>query len=175
MKILKKEEGKINKENEMIGEGLSSKRKDVIDECKKRYEDKVNEVNSKLYLINGGKDTADKILDFLKNDVKWKNHECLGVIKCYEDVLDASKKDELMVSQLCVKALWYFISNSKSGVGLESAIQFKKDLFEPISNAMERVLLDEKEIEKLKEDWNAAFHGIVSENETEETVNETQK
>jgi hypothetical protein len=135
-----------------------------IDEAKKKFENFANELQTKKYLVAGGKTTGQAILDFLANEAEWSAHEALGVEKAYEDVEKAMKGGkELMLPSLCIKAVSFFTGKVK-GTGLAAAVKYKKELFTPLNDAMGRITNDEQQYENLRQEWAAAAQGVEVEN-----------
>lgn len=138
-----------------------------IEEAKNNFEKFANEIQSKKYLVAGGKATGQAILNFLENEAEWSAHEALGVEKAYEDVEKALKSGkELMLPSLCIKAVSFFTGKVK-GKGLAEAVKYKKELFTPLNDAMARITNDEQKYEDLRQEWAAAVQGVEVENSTE--------
>lgn len=124
----------------------------------KKFKEFSEELENKVYLVEGD---HKHLLNFLSDEAKWTSHEALGVIRAYEDIQDAHKKNskQLFLSALAIEALAYYISN-KSGQGLEQARSFRDNIFIPINNAMSSINEDRKKLEALQLDWASASQGI---------------
>lgn len=138
-----------------------------VEDAKNNFEKFAYELQTKKYLVSGGKATGKAIINFLENDAEWTAHEALGIEKAYEDVEKALKSGkELMLPSLCIKAVSFFTGKVK-GNGLASAKKYKNELFTPLNDAMGRITNDEKQYEDLRQEWAAAVQGI----EVESTEN----
>lgn len=119
------------------------------------------ELEKKVYLVPGKKNTAESMLNFLENDAKFAAHESLGICKAHEDIMKSvpKGKDEFFLGSLCIEAVAYYLSKHE-GVGLIAATQFKDNLFMPINTAMASIQEDKKTAEGLQTEWAAAAQGV---------------
>ena len=132
-----------------------------IDAAKEAFETFGKGMEGKVYLVPGGKTTADAIANFLENKATWAAHESLGIVRAHEDIKSASKgsKKELYLSGLCIEAVAYYVSKA-TGQGLEEAKVFKDNIFMPINDAMAKINEDKKRAEELQYEWAAAAQGV---------------
>lgn len=157
-------EATVEKENVISINQKSKVDKKRIEEAKKNFETFAYELQTKKYIVSGGKSTGAAILKFLEEEAEWSAHEALGVEKAYEDVEKAMKSGkELMLPTLCVKAVSFFTGKVK-GKGLSEAVKYKKELFTPLNDAMGRITNDEQKYENLRQEWAAAEQGVEVEN-----------
>jgi len=149
---------KIEKSPEETVSAVDQKK---VKKTQKAFEAFQKELETKVYLIPGGNETANAILRFLENKAEWAAHESLGIVRAHEDVSKSvsSKKKDLFLEGLCVEAVAYYISKA-SGVGLKEATDFKDFLFMPINEAMAKINEDKKKSESLQYEWAAAAQGV---------------
>lgn len=129
------------------------------------------EVDKKEYLVNGGETFGQEVKNYLANDAKWTAQESLGIVRAHEDLSTAienikkGKTKELMLSNLCIEAISYFLSK-REGTGLESAQRFSK-LYAAFNEALAGVRKDSQKIEALKQKLEyaqqALDHGVNTE------------
>lgn len=109
-------------------------------------------LEKKGYIVEGGTKRADILVDWLTNDAKWKFNESMGVIeairqiKVAADAISKGKTKELYLPNLCLEAVYYFISKVE-GVGLEQADFYVTELLKPIADGLGRAKVDKDSIE----------------------------
>lgn len=110
------------------------------------------EMETKLYIVEGGQTTGDHLLKFVIEKASWKFTESIGVIEMTKEIEDATANandgKQLFLRVLPLEALWFFI-NKVEGVGLEEAKQYATNLLKPIGDALARVKADRDAINEL--------------------------
>jgi len=159
-----KKEKNVNLVIEKTKKEKDKLKEEKIKKAKEEYENFQKELEKKMYLVEGGKITADYLIYFLEKEAEWKGGEALGVVKAHEDVVKAIKENEkqLFLSALCIEAIAYYISK-KSGIGLQEAKEFKNNIFMPINEAMGKINADREKLKELEYNWAALSQGIETE------------
>jgi hypothetical protein len=129
----------------------------MIEKLSEKIERTEKELSEKLYIIEGGKDTADAIIAFLENDAQWKFSESLGVIEAARQVSEARKNilndrtKELLIGSLPLEAIYYFLTKVE-GKGISYALVYVNSLLKPISDALGRSKSDRERYDQLVRD-----------------------
>jgi hypothetical protein len=146
---------------QMAEDAVANTDSEKVAAAKEAYDSFGKELQTKVYLVPGGKTTGDAIVKFLEENAEWSAHESLGIVRAHEDVSAQLKKNkkELFLGGLCVEAVAYYISKA-SGTGLIAAKQFKDNLFMPINEVMAGIQEDKKTAEGLQLEWAAAAQGV---------------
>lgn len=128
-----------------------------LNNAKAARDEFANELNKKVYLIEGKAAIGNQLLSFLEAEAKWTSQESLGVVRAHEDLSTAIKgikKGELYLHGLCIEAVAYFLSKC-DGAGLSKAIEYR-DMFTPINAALGQVRQDQQKLEALDHSWQQA-------------------
>lgn len=142
-----------------------------LESLKSELSDLQSEIEKKEYLVNGGESFGLTVKMYLEDEAKWTAQESLGVVRAHEDLMTAiqnikkGKTKELMLSNLCIEAISYFLSK-RDGVGLESAKKFS-EIYGAFNEALSNVRTDSQRIEALKQRVEFATqsveHGVDAE------------
>ena len=125
------------------------------------------ELETKLYIIQGGEETANHLLDFIKNEAQWKFSEALGIGECvrqYEAAVKnvkTGKIKEIMIPALALEATYYFLTKVE-GKGLASANAYVNNILKPISDALGRSKADREALDQLVRDKGTIDSAIDS-------------
>jgi hypothetical protein len=154
-------------------DGKLEKRKKLLDILKKKLEDLDTELENKLYLVEGKQEIAEKLKNFIINEAEWKFSESIGIIQTEEDLskcikdLSSGKRKELMLSNLAIEAIYYFLTKV-TGKGIETSKTYL-ELLKPISDSLSRAKADKEKKDQLVKDIGSVEHaidmGAVSEDE----------
>lgn len=138
-------------------------------ELAKQLEEKLNkfreELENKNYLVEGGLATAKGLQDFVTNSAKWNFSEAMGIIEvsrqletCVKE-LESGKRKELMLSNLSLEALYYFLSK-ENGTGLQSALAYFNTTLKPVLDALSRAKQDKEKKDQMEKDLATVLHAI---------------
>lgn len=147
--------GEINTENQ---EAVNEK---LITELTLELEKMQQILDSKKYIVEGKKEIANDLLQFIKDNAKWRFTEALGIIevaKMLTAFIEDNKQKELMLGPLEVEALYYFMSKHE-GVGINEAQHFVK-MLKAINPAKGHKEQDSKRYEDLSFRLNSVKHGV---------------
>lgn len=109
-------------------------------------------LEKKGYIVEGGEKRAQILIDYLTNNSKWKFNESMGVIEATRQIEAAAenirkgKTKELYLPNLCLEAVYYFISKVE-GNGLEEAKFYVNELLKPVADGLGRAKIDKDLIE----------------------------
>lgn len=134
---------------------------EIIEKLKETIKEKEKELETKKYLIPGGKEVAENIKIFITESAKWKFTESIGIIevnKVLTEFINDLKKKELMIPPVVLEATYYFLSKH-DGTGLEEAEKFTK-LLKAINQAKSRADNDKKEFEEMTFRLQSLEHGV---------------
>jgi hypothetical protein len=110
------------------------------------------EMETKLYIVEGGAETGENLLKFVSEKAQWKFTEAIGVVEMTKEIEDAAANakggKQLFLRVLPLEALWFFI-NKVEGVGLEEAKYYSTNLLKPVGDALARVKADRDAINEL--------------------------
>lgn len=131
-----------------------------------------SELETKFYLVEGQIKVTKALQLFIAKDAKWSFSESMGIIEASKQLeaalkdLESGKRSELMLSNLSLEALYYFLSK-ETGVGLSSALVYFNDILKPILDALSRAKMDKDKKDQLEKDLasvqSAIDQGAVSE------------
>ncbi len=163
---------KIEKASVTDVDGKLEQRKELAEKLEKKLVKFKDELESKSYLVEGKLKTAKKLKDYIDTEATWSFSESMGIIesskqlqKAIED-LEKGRHNELMLSNLSLEAIFYFLSK-KSGTGLNEAVDFFNHLVRPVSDALNRAKIDKDTRDQMERDLatvqNAIDMGAVSE------------
>jgi hypothetical protein len=133
----------------------------LIEELSAELDNLQTELDNKKYIVEGGRDMAAALLMYVKDEVKWKFTEALGVIevaKILEAFIKQTKQKELMLGPLEIEAIYYFFSKHESA-GLAQANKFY-GLLKAINPAKARKEADMKKFEEINFRLNSVRHGV---------------
>jgi hypothetical protein len=149
----------------------TEKRKAQLADMSKQLEAKIEktskDLETKLYIIQGGKTAGENLLAFIKNDAQWKFSEALGIGECvrqYESAvknIESGKTKELMIPALALEATYYFLTKVE-GKGLVSADTYVNNLLKPITDALGRSKADREALDQLVRDKGTIDSAIDS-------------
>jgi hypothetical protein len=109
-------------------------------------------LEKKGYIVEGGIKRAETLVDWLTNNAKWKFNESMGVIEAIRQIEVAAeairkgKTKELYLPNLCLEAVYYFISKVE-GNGLAEAKFYVNELLKPVADGLGRAKVDKDSIE----------------------------
>lgn len=126
------------------------------------------ELDTKKYLIEGGKESAKKLYQFITEDATWKFTEALGIIEVEKVLIKfiQSADKELMLGPLEIEAIYWFLSKIE-GVGFKEASRYY-ELLKLVNPAKARMDEARKEYETLQFKIASLEHGIDSDTIEEE-------
>jgi hypothetical protein len=146
----------IVKGNEVSNDRVE-KLMDMISKLSAKIKKSEETLSTKLYIIEGGLETADEIIHFLENEAQWKFSEALGVIEAARQVKEAKKEitngktKELLIGSLPLEAIYYFLTKVE-GKGIAYATTYVNSLLKPISDALGRSKSDREKHDQLVRD-----------------------
>ena len=140
-----------------------------IAELKALLEEKntlTGELKEKIYIVDGGKDTANGILFFLENYAQWQYTEAMGVVEVtkiikakVEELVE--EKDNFLLNSLELEAIFYYLRKS-GGTGLVQAQEFidiVSPVINPIVESLNKAATEKKRVE---EEINQAYLDLAS-------------
>jgi len=152
----------------------NEQRQKMVDLLTERIEKTEKELVDKLYIVEGGKESGNAVLEFLTNKAKWSFSESLGVIEAVKQVnisldkIKGGKTKEFMIGSLPLEAIYYFMTKLE-GTGLAEAEGFVMSLLKPVTDALQRSKQDREALDQLVRDRgtleSAIDSGINIENE----------
>lgn len=126
-------------------------------QVEEKIKEKTNEVENKLYIVEGGVKTAEELITFLEKDAQWKFTEAMGVIEAVKEIkksvetIKKKKATELMFNPLVIEATYYFLTKVE-GKGLNEATHYFENLLKPVSDALSRSKADRQVIDQMQRD-----------------------
>ena len=163
----------VSKETQLAEK--NENRQKMVELLTARIDAKEKDLQTKKYIVQGGLETAESLLSFLKNDAQWKFSEALGIIEAVKQVEEAKKAltggkaKEVFVPGLALEAIYYFLTKVESK-GLTHAELYVATL-KPISDALGRSKQDRESIDQLVRDRgtleSAIDNNVDIENEDE--------
>jgi hypothetical protein len=153
-------------------DGKLEMRQKLAADLEKKLIDFRAELENKQYLVEGQLTTAEGLHDFITNFAKWSFSESMGIIEaakqlevCAKD-LKTGKRKELMLPNLTIEAIYYFVSK-ETGTGLQSALTYFNTVLKPITDALSRAKQDKEKCNQMEKDLatvqSAIDTGAVSE------------
>ena len=122
-------------------------------------------LEKKGYIVEGVEKRAHVLIDWLTNNAKWKFSESMGVIEAIRQIevaaesIKKGKTKELLLPNLCLEAVYYFVSKVE-GVGLEEANFYTHELLKPIADGLGRAKVDKDSIESKQFELASYQNGI---------------
>lgn len=155
-------------------DGKLEQRKQLAADLEQRLNDFRKELETKQYLIEGKGQVAEALHSFITNDAKWSFSESMGIIETARQLetivkdLKSGKRNELMLPNLALEAIYYFLSK-ETGTGLNSAVHYFNGVLKPVTDALSRAKQDKEKKDQMERDLgqvqNAIDQGAVSEYE----------
>lgn len=148
-----------------------------IAETQKQLDEINDRISNRGYLVEGGEKTGKTVIDWVTHHATWKFTEALGVIESIKQVKSATdaiakgKTKELMLPNLALEAIYYFISKQE-GKGLSEANEYHDSLLKPIADALGRAKVDKDKVNNLEFNLASLQQGIEVENTSD--TNETE-
>jgi len=148
----KQKEATLKVEKASVGSMTAEDRAKEIAALNTEIDARNREMETKLYIVEGGAETGEKLLKFVSEEAQWKFTEAIGVVEMTKEIEDATENaksgKQLFLRVLPLEALWFFI-NKVEGVGLEKAKYYSTNLLKPIGDALARVKADRDAINEL--------------------------
>lgn len=148
-------------------------RSQMVEQLTAKIDAKQKEIETKMYIVEGGATAGQSISQFLTEKASWKFSEALGIIESvaqFTTAIDSIKKGkakDLFVPALALEAVYYFLTKVE-GAGLIEAKGYV-GILKPISDALGRSKQDRQELDQLTRDRgtleSAIDSGIEIENE----------
>lgn len=135
--------------------------KELTNEIQKLQEN----LEKKGYIVEGGESRGLVLIDWLTNNSKWKFNESMGVIESIRQVdvavsnIRKGKTKELYLPNLCLEAIYYFVSKV-DGNGLEEAKFYVNELLKPVADGLGRAKIDKDAVESKKFELASYENGI---------------
>ena len=147
-----KKEATLKVEKASVSSMTAEDRAKEIAALQTEIETRNREMETKLYIVEGGSETGEKLLKFVTEEAQWKFTEAIGVVEMTKEIEDATANakggKQLFLRVLPLEALWFFI-NKVEGVGLEKAKYYAMNLLKPVGDALARVKADRDAINEL--------------------------
>jgi hypothetical protein len=149
--------------NEQVAEETKNPRinPEVIEKLKGEIKAKEEELETKKYLIPGGKQVAKNFKQFIAKNAKWRFTEAIGVVEVNRiliEFIENPAETELMIPAVALEAMYYFMARHE-GTGLVEAKEFT-DLIKAINSAKGRSEQDRKEFEEMTFRLQSLEHGV---------------
>jgi hypothetical protein len=150
--MAKQKEATLKVEKTSVREMSAEDRAKEVAKLQEEVDARNREMETKLYIVEGGSETGEKLLKFVTEEAQWKFTEAIGVVEMTKEIEDAVANakggKQLFLRVLPLEALWFFI-NKVEGVGLEKARYYAANLLKPIGDALARVKADRDAINEL--------------------------
>lgn len=150
--MAKTKEATLKVERSSVREMGAEDRAKEIQAIQEEVEARNREMETKLYIVEGGAETGEKLLKFVTEEAQWKFTEAIGVVEMTKEIEDAVANakggKQLFLRVLPLEALWFFI-NKVEGVGLEKAKYYSTNLLKPVGDALGRIKADRDAINEL--------------------------
>jgi hypothetical protein len=150
--MAKQKEATLKVEKGSVREMSAEDRAKEVAKLQEEVDARNREMETKLYIVEGGFETGEKLLKFVTEEAQWKFTEAIGVVEMTKEIEDATANakggKQLFLRVLPLEALWFFI-NKVEGVGLEKAKYYATNLLKPIGDALARVKADRDAINEL--------------------------
>lgn len=149
---------------EKMNDKIEQKKK-LIEMLDAKIQERAEKNQEKLYIIEGGKDAALRVNNFITNVAEWKFSEAIGVIEASRAIREAienienGKTSEFYLKNLTLEAIYYFMTKV-TGTGLPEATQFYVELLKPMSEALARAKADKDVLDKMMRDQGTLQHSI---------------
>jgi len=161
----------VNKNNER--EERVKNLTNIAEQIKTAIENKSKELETKTYIVEGGKETANHLKDFLTKEAQWKFTEAMGIPEAIKEidkgVKNMAKTKELMLNPLAIEATYYFITKVE-GKGYDEAIAYYNNLLKPVSDALSRSKADRQELDQMQKDLATIENAIDMGAEVEDSM-----
>ncbi len=144
----------VSKKDEMAGKNKN--RQKMVELLTAKIENAEKELTTKKYVIEGGLESADNIINFLTNDASWKFSEALGIVEALKQfetakkAINTNKTKDVFVESLAIEALYYFLTKVENK-GVATASSYIKVL-KPVSDALGRAKTDRQSIDQMVRD-----------------------
>ena len=132
---------------------------------KKNIEDMQSLMDKKVYLVEGGAETGNALLTFIQTKAEWKFSESMGIIESERQIKEAldqiskGKTKELMLKNLTLEAIYYFMTKV-TGMGIAEAKVYYTNMLKPVSEGLSRVKADKDKLDQLVRDLGTIEHAI---------------
>jgi hypothetical protein len=150
--MAKQKEATLKVEKTSVREMSAEDRAKEVAKLQEEVDARNREMETKLYIVEGGAETGEKFLKFVTEEAQWKFTEAIGVVEMTKEIEDAVANakggKQLFLRVLPLEALWFFI-NKVEGVGLEKAKYYANNLLKPVGDALARVKADRDAINEL--------------------------
>lgn len=150
--MAKQKEATLKVEKTSVREMSAEDRAKEVAKLQEEIDSRNREMETKLYIVEGGAEAGEKFLKFVTEESQWKFTEAIGVVEMTKEIEDAVANakggKQLFLRVLPLEALWFFI-NKVEGVGLEKAKYYANNLLKPIGDALARVKADRDAINEL--------------------------
>jgi len=150
LKVMKSDEATAKTKS--VRDMSSEERAEAAGLLQEEIERKNQEINNKLYIVEGGAAAGERFLKFISEEAQWKFTEAFGIVEVCKEIEEAiqSAKDgkELFLKVLPLEAIWFFI-NKVEGKGLIEARYYQQNLLKPIGEALGRVKTDRDAVNEL--------------------------
>jgi hypothetical protein len=135
----------VSKKEETAEKTKQAKAKAV--ELSKDLAELKEKIDKRGYLVEGGVTTGRALVDYLTNNASWKFTEAMGIMEAVKQVnqaidnINKGKTKELLISNLSLEAIYYFVSKEE-GKGLQQAAFYVESLLKPVADALGRAKVD---------------------------------
>lgn len=150
--MAKTKEATLKVEKSSVREMSADDRAKEVATLQQEIDTRNREMETKLYIVEGGAEVGEKLLKFVTEEAQWKFTEAIGVVEMTKEIEDsvanAKGGKQLFLRVLPLEALWFFI-NKVEGKGLEQAKYYATNLLKPIGDALARVKADRDAINDL--------------------------
>lgn len=150
--MAKQKEATLKVEKSSVHAMSADDRAKEIEALQGEIDTRNREMETKLYIVEGGAEVGEKLLKFVTEEAQWKFTEAIGVVEMTKEIEDAVANTkggkQLFLRVLPLEALWFFI-NKVEGVGLEKAKYYATNLLKPVGDALARVKADRDAINEL--------------------------
>lgn len=151
LKVMKSDDA-LAKQTKSVREMNAEERVEAASILQEEIDRRNAEINSKLYIVEGGAEAGEKFLAFITDEAQWKFTEAFGVVEICKEIQEgiqsAKGGKELFLKVLPLEAMWFFI-NKVEGKGLSSALYYQQNLLKPIGEALGRVKADRDAVNEL--------------------------
>jgi hypothetical protein len=150
--MAKQKEATLKIEKSSVREMTAEDRANEVSKLQEEIDARNREMETKLYIVEGGSEVGEKLLKFVTEEAQWKFTEAIGIVEMTKEIEDAVANakggKQLFLRILPLEALWFFI-NKVEGVGLEKARYYAANLLKPVGDALARVKADRDAINEL--------------------------
>jgi len=150
LKVMKNDE--TTAKTKAVRDMSKEEREETLAILQEEIERRNQEINNKLYIVEGGVTTGENFLKFVTEEAQWKFTEAFGVVEVCKEIEEAIQSakggKELFLKVLPLEALWFFI-NKVEGKGLEAARYYQQNLLKPVGEALGRVKVDRDAVNEL--------------------------